>query len=141
MKALVRSIIAAMALLIAVAAPAAAITYGTADNGAHPYVGFMIFFDPTEDGWFSCSGTLLDHDTFLSAGHCTYGIGTDGKLVGTSGGTDVWVTFNGTKVLAGWPLRSQVPVPYPDTAALNAARRAWLDTPTNGFVGGTAHPD
>ena len=37
----------------------------------------MIFFDPNEPGWFSCSGTLLDADTFLTAGHCTFGIGTD----------------------------------------------------------------
>ena len=66
-------------------------------------MGFMIFFDPTEPGWFSCTGTLLDADTFLTAGHCTYGIGTDGEEVVdadgeivTTGGTDVWVTFEDT---------------------------------------------
>jgi hypothetical protein len=131
-KALTRSLVAAIALAIAIAAPAAGITYGTPDQGDHPYVGFMIFYDPAEPGWFSCSGTLLDGDTFLSAGHCTFGIGNDGA--------DVWVTFRDTRVLAGWPLRSEVPDTYPDVAALNAARRAWLNDAANGFVSGTAHP-
>jgi hypothetical protein len=141
MKTLVRSLIIGIALAMAVMAPAAAITYGTPDAGEHPYVGFTIFYDPAEDGWFSCSGTLLDGDTFLTAGHCTYGIGTDGVLVDTSGGTDAWVTVRDTEVLAGWPLRSEIGTVYPDVAALNAARRAWLDDPANGFVGATAYPN
>lgn len=141
MKALARSLIAAIALLIAISAPASAITYGTPDNGDHPYVGFMIFYDPAEDAWYSCSGTLLDSTTFLSAGHCTYGIGHDGVAGDPGGGTDVWVTFADTEVLSGWPLRSQIGTTYPDVAALNAARRAWLDDAANGYVGGTAHPD
>jgi hypothetical protein len=44
-------------------------------------------------------------------------------------------------VLAGWPLRSQIGTIYPDVAALNAARRAWLDDPAHGFVGGVAFPN
>ena len=36
----------ALAALLAMAAPAAAITYGQLDDGEHPYVGFLIFFDP-----------------------------------------------------------------------------------------------
>ena len=90
----------------------------------------MIFFDPNEPGWFSCSGTALDADTFLTAAHCTYGIGTDGDSVldgagdvVTSGGTDVWVTFADTDVLAGWPARAD----YPTEDALYEARSAWLD--------------
>ena len=46
----------------------------------HPYVGFMIFYDPTEPGWFSCTGSLLDADTFLTAGHW------GGTCFGDSGG-------------------------------------------------------
>ena len=69
-------------LLLTTAAPASAITYGQPDNGEHPYVGFMIFFDPTEPGWFSCSGTLLNSTVFLTAGHCTFDIGNDGEHVG-----------------------------------------------------------
>lgn len=137
MKRLALTTIGAVGLLAATAMPAGAITYGEPDAGEHPYVGFMIFFDPNEPGWFSCTGTLLDEDTFLTAGHCTWGIGTDGQAVGTSGGTDVWVTFDGEDVLAGWPARAD----YPTEAALYDARRAWLES--HGFIQGTAipHPD
>lgn len=135
------SLVAALALVLLVAAPASAITYGEPDAGEHPYVGFMIFYDPAYPGWFSCSGTLLaDGETFLTAGHCTYGIGTDGELLGTSGGTDVWVTFKETGTLEGWPLRTEIGTIYADVAELDAARRAWLNDPANGFVGGTAYP-
>ncbi|HEX6139143.1 MAG TPA: trypsin-like serine protease [Candidatus Limnocylindria bacterium] len=136
------SLVAVLATLLLAAAPVGAITYGQPDAGEHPYVGFMIFYDPAEDAWFSCSGTLLDADTFLTAGHCTFGIGVEGAVPEDgSGGTDVWVTFDDTDVLAGWPLRSQIGTIYPDVAALNAARRAWLDDPAHGFIGGTAFPD
>ncbi len=141
MKTLVRSLLLAAALVVAVMAPASAITYGTPDDGEHPYVGFTIFYDPTDEGWFSCSGTLLDADTFLTAGHCAYGIGTEGVLEGTSGGTDAWVTFRDTRVLEGWPLRAQIGTVYPDVATFDAARRAWLEDPANGFVGATAYPN
>src|SRR5215218_4621795 len=93
-------LLAACAALVLTASPASAITYGEPDNGEHPYVGFMIFFSPEDPGWFSCSGTLLDEDTFLTAGHCTYPVGTDGEpTAGNSGGTDVWVTFDPTDAL------------------------------------------
>lgn len=135
------SLVAALALVLLTIAPASAITYGEPDAGEHPYVGFMIFYDPAYPGWFSCSGTLLaDGETFLTAGHCTYGIGTDGVLVGPSGGTDVWVTFKETGTLDGWPLRSEIGTVYADVAELDAARRAWLNDPNNGFVRGVAYP-
>lgn len=140
MKNLRFALITAVTALVLLAAPVSAITYGEPDAGEHPYVGFMIFYDPAAEGWYSCSGTLLDADTFLTAGHCTYGIGTDGELLGSSGGTDVWVTFKETGTLTGWPLRSQIGSVYPDIDALNAARRAWLNDPANGFVTGTAYP-
>ena len=124
-----------LVMLFMTAAPASAITYGEPDNGEHPYVGFMIFFDPSAPGWFSCSGTLLDSTTFLTAGHCTFGIGTDFENEGSSGGTDVWVTFDDTEVLAGWPARAD----FPDEKTLYDARRAWLES--HGYVQGTAFPN
>lgn len=134
-------LVAALGMFVT-ASPGSAITYGEPDAGEHPYVGFMIFFDPSEPGWFSCSGTLLDADTFLTAGHCTYGVGTDGEAVTgtdgevlTSGGTDVWVTFEGTDVLAGWPARAD----YPTEEALYQARSAWLDGNPD-YISGTAYP-
>jgi len=130
------ALLGVVATLLMTAAPASAITYGQPDAGEHPYVGFMIFFDPSEPGWFSCSGTLLNATTFLTAGHCTFGIGTDFENKGTTGGTDVWVTFDDTKVLDGWPLRADLP---PDEKVVYDARRAWLES--HGFIQGTAHPN
>ena len=139
------SLVALLLAAVAAAAPAGpagAITYGEPDAGEHPYVGFMIFFVPSEPGWFSCSGTLLDADTFLTAGHCTSGIGTDGEdVIGTdgepvlTGGTDVWVTFDETDVLAGWPARAD----FETEEALYDARSAWLDANPD-YVSGTAIP-
>jgi hypothetical protein len=104
------ALLAVAALLLMTASPAAAITYGTPDGGDHPYVGFMIFFVPSEPGWFSCSGTLLDSTVFLTAGHCTVDIGRNGNLPAHRyGGNDVWVTFRSADVLAGWPLRADHP--------------------------------
>ena len=94
------AIVGVFLLLLSTAAPASAITYGQLDDGEHPYVGFMIFFSPNDPGWFSCSGTLLDSTTFLTAGHCTFPVGTEGEpTAGDSGGNDVWVTFDDTEVL------------------------------------------
>ena len=141
MRKLLALLAAVTAALAIGAAPVAAITYGQPDAGEHPYVGFMIFYDPAEDAWFSCTGTLLDADTLLTAGHCTFGVGVEGEEdPDGTGGTDMWVTFDDTDVLAGWPLRSEIGTIYPDVDALNAARRAWLDDPANGFIGGVAIP-
>ncbi len=130
------ALISALAVLLATASSAGAITYGQPDQGEHPYVGFMIFFDPTEPGWFSCSGTLLDSTTFLTAGHCTFDIGTDGAAAGSSGGDDVWVTFDPVEVLDGFPARAD----YPDEASLYAARSGWLNS-NPGYTRGTSFPN
>lgn len=61
----------AIALVMVVTAPAAAITYGEPDGEDHPYVGAMLYFTPTEGHY--CSGTLISPTVFLTAGHCTYG--------------------------------------------------------------------
>ena len=141
MRKLLVPVVAVFALLMA-ATPGGAVTYGELDAGEHPYVGFAIFFVPSEPGWFSCSGTLLDANTFLTAGHCVFDVGTNGAETpgeATSGGNDIWVTFDDTDVLAGWPLRADIP----DEAQLYAARSAWLNDPAHGFTKGIAihHPD
>jgi hypothetical protein len=77
--------IASLSAVAATAAPASAIKYGAPDAGEHPYVGLMIAYtwddlnadgETTDDELFAswrCTGTQMDADTFLTAGHCTYG--------------------------------------------------------------------
>ena len=107
------SLIAALAGVLVLAAPAAAITNGVPDANEHPYVAELLFYVPdAEDsrfddpgGWFSCTGTLMSSTVLVTAGHCTFGIGIDGASTthdgedttaaeGGVGGTDVWVNFN-----------------------------------------------
>lgn len=79
--------IAGIAVVGATAVPAAAIKWGELDGDAHPHVGFMVAYtwqpvDTDDDGepddtallaaW-RCTGTQMDDDTFLTAGHCTDG--------------------------------------------------------------------
>jgi len=127
---------AALICMLASARTAQAITFGVHDDGEHPFVGFMLLFDPTEPGWFSCSGTLLSPTVFLTAGHCTFAIGTDGaETAGGSGGNDVWISFDERVDLSGFPERAD----YPDEATLYAARSQVLDTNSH-FTRGTSHP-
>jgi hypothetical protein len=60
-----------VALTVAFAAPAAAITDGELDGDGHPFVGIMVA--QTEDGipLWRCSGTMISDTVFLTAGHCT----------------------------------------------------------------------
>jgi hypothetical protein len=74
-----------LVLVATTALPAAAVKYGQPDNNEHPYVGLMLAYvwdDLNEDGEMTddelfaawrCTGTQLDADTFLTAGHCTSG--------------------------------------------------------------------
>jgi hypothetical protein len=92
--------LAAGALLVGPALPASAIVGGAPDAGEHPYVGQLLFFVPDAvdsrfdepGGWFNCTGTLIDPDTVVTAGHCTYAVGMEGVEPSNPlyGGTDVW---------------------------------------------------
>ena len=85
-KRVVAASAAGLVTVMATALPAAAIKYGEPDAGEHPYVGMMYGYaggDLNGDGLTAddelflveaCSGTRLDDDTFLTAGHCTYDI-------------------------------------------------------------------
>ena len=75
-----RSIITAgvVALALAAASPAAAITNGTPDGNGHPNVGGLVSPTQYSDGtWLYCSGTLIAPNIFLTAAHC----GEDGERV------------------------------------------------------------
>jgi hypothetical protein len=60
------AILAAVALAVVVATPAGAITGGQPDGDGHPYGALLLV-----PGYTFCSGTLIDHDVVLTAGHCT----------------------------------------------------------------------
>ncbi len=52
------------------ALPAAAITWGTPDAGAHPYGGLVVFRDGVGAPTARSSGSLLTARIFLTSGHC-----------------------------------------------------------------------
>jgi trypsin len=102
MRARILTVVAAVLALLAFAAPAQAIKNGEPDAGAHPYVGQLLFFDPTAvdsrfsdpGGWFNCTGTLVSPTIVVTAGHCTFPEGTNGEPTpGNTGGNDVWISF------------------------------------------------
>jgi hypothetical protein len=68
--------ILALGLLLAAAAPSAAITGGTADGTDHPYEALLLI-----PGAGFCSGTLIDPDVILTAGHCTFAFEEIGQTV------------------------------------------------------------
>src|SRR6188768_1733918 len=68
-----KTLIALVAVLAAavVALPASAITDGSPDGDAHPYVGLMVAQDADGNPLWRCSGTLITPTLYLTAGHCT----------------------------------------------------------------------
>ncbi|MGZ5399292.1 MAG: trypsin-like serine protease, partial [Nocardioides sp.] len=78
------------AAVIAPTVRAKAIVNGIPDAGEHPYVGQLLFYVPNAvdsrfddpGGWFNCTGTLIDADTVVTAGHCAYDVGVEGVAPG-----------------------------------------------------------
>jgi hypothetical protein len=65
---------------------AAAITGGRPDGDDHPYVALLLV-----PGVTFCSGTLIDEDVVLTAGHCTWFWSNPGEGLDID---EVWVTFD-----------------------------------------------
>ncbi len=63
------AVLSATALAAATVAPAQAITHGQPDGDGHPYVGMMLARSDAGAMW-TCTGSLIDEDTFVTAGHC-----------------------------------------------------------------------
>jgi trypsin len=77
-------VMAAALLVLAIASPAGAITFGTNDGGRHPNVGSLVGFVPGVGPVQWCSGTLISPRVFLTASHCFAGFD----------GIEFAVTFN-----------------------------------------------
>lgn len=111
--------LASATLLVTTTQPATAIVGGAPDAGEHPYVGQLLFYvpdavDPRFDrpgSWFTCTGTLIDADTVVTAGHCTYAVGTDGAAPTNDlyGGNDVWFSVEESDPLTLPPSSTFVP--------------------------------
>lgn len=65
------AILAVLAVFVLSPIPVRAITSGEPDNGQHPYVGLVVFYDERGEPQWRCSGSLLTPTVFLTAGHCT----------------------------------------------------------------------
>jgi len=71
MRKLLASGFVLLILLVSVT-PAWAIVYGDLDGEDHPNVGLISRLDSnTGNQRAVCTGTLIDEDVFLTAGHCT----------------------------------------------------------------------
>ena len=139
-------LIALLATLL-VAAPALAITNGQPDDGEHPYVGQLFFYDPTypdprfsdPGAWFNCSATLISPTVVLTAGHCTYNIGVEGEpntSADGSGGTDIWISFAEVPDYSGIAAAPFIP---DDNAGRYAHYSKTLDR-SKEWISGTAYP-
>lgn len=70
MKQVLRLSLVAIALAGIVVSSAVAVQYGEPDGDRHPAVGLVVFHDASGVPQWRCTGTLVDADTFLTAGHC-----------------------------------------------------------------------
>ncbi len=64
-------VVLALVGLLAVSQPALAVKYGVPDNGEHPYVGLLVFYNADGTAAWRCSGTLIAPQLVVTAAHCT----------------------------------------------------------------------
>lgn len=91
----------ALALFMALAGVASAITWGESDGDNHPHVVNLLFVQNGE-GYFSCTGTMLTSTVVLTAGHCTGWLDEQGNLQANeatyvTNEPDIWEFFDATR--------------------------------------------
>ena len=82
MKKVTIAIVLALVLVLSTVGAAGAITGGQLDGDGHPYGGLVLV-----PGIGVCSGTLIDEDLVLTAGHCT-------TFFTANEFSEVWITFD-----------------------------------------------
>jgi hypothetical protein len=84
MRKRVFAVILVLAIALVLVIPVGAITGGQPDGDGHPYGALLLVPSVT-----FCSGTLIDEDLVLTAGHCTDAWSDPENHI-----TEVWVTFD-----------------------------------------------
>lgn len=92
-------IVVLVLVLVALASPAGAITYGVPDGDGHPSVGALLAAEAFSDGtWALCSGTLISSTVFVTAAHCFDGEDhvavTFDSVYDAKRGKEYWGTFH-----------------------------------------------
>ena len=65
------ALLASVAVAGVAASPANAVKFGTPDTAnAYPWVGLMVAVDEDGNPLWRCSGSLIERNLFLTAGHC-----------------------------------------------------------------------
>ena len=109
------ALVAAVSVVVGIAAPVEAVRNGQPDNGAHPFVGLVVFYDAGGTPTHRCSGTMITSTVLLTAGHCTFGAAsvqvwfnehvttdTGYPLSGGFTGAPHTYTYNGSLTAAGY---------------------------------------
>lgn len=110
----------ATTLAIGLSVTVLAVKYGVPDDGEHPYVGLVVFYDSALTPQWRCTGTLISPTVLLTAGHCAE----------LNGPAQVW--FNETVTAAlGYPTSGG----YTGTAHTYPGWRGGLFLPDTGDAG------
>lgn len=73
------TLVASVAVAGVAASPAEAVKFGEPDStNAYPWVGLMVAYDEDGSPLWRCTGSLIEPDLFLTAGHCVSEPTTDG---------------------------------------------------------------
>ena len=100
------AVAAVLGTMTTMATPAQAVTNGQPDP-VHTNVGIIIFYDANGNPTHRCTGTLIDGDTVLTAGHCTSGAAS----------AQVWFDEHVVRSEGGYPFDGGTmgdPITYPN---------------------------